>query len=267
MALNSLSGIESLAQVINAKMDDLEIVGLIQQNLSAGLKDVASQMGRSEDEAEILLHKVVQALLFGEGVGGGNLDSKEGRDEWERTLSVMLKREIGQLDQTLEGVDNIRRQERQERKDKTAEADEAIISETAASMEAAISFDKPAFWRPRIMLTLDNVVVREGHDALRASSPNFERMLEWRAVLSNTGSLVRLVKLQEGLARRFGGRLESSLVESITVAKFLEKHDADDWLGPLVEVFLNTFNNVRGELTASSFWGKQAIEYCEVRIN
>ena len=75
-------------------------------------------------------------------------------------------------------------------------------------------------------------------------------MVENKQRLAMVSRIVKLVRLQEALIRRFDKLLETSLLDSVTIADFLTNQDwkLNEDIHDLVTAFLDAFNHSRTDL-------------------
>ncbi len=254
MALSCLSGPEKVSAVIAPPIQSVEAAAYVMDHLRFNLQEAAEQMGRNEDEAQILLHCVIQSLTKRTNVQG-DMQSKGGRRKWESQLAEIVKPEINELAANVSRVETVVREDQSATENALFEVLKAKDPLTPNNM-----FENAAMWKPRVYVNLDNITAKIGKDRLKAECPNFHRLLTDQSSLCVVESLAHIVQLQSAIVEKFGGRIEIELLGNLTVGEFVSSKEwkIEGNIEDYVNIFLGAFNTVRNHLD------RGAREFCKV---
>ncbi len=245
-------------------------------HLSVNLEHIALQRGSSEDEAEVLLHCLLERLRGAPNDGRRfHLSSKKGRAEWESAMSAQILRPgMDELQGPLERLRRLASESRNEAEN----AVEAVLHEREepVAIERKGLTEHPLFWRPRVAVSVRNVAFKVGQGNLSSQSPNLARLVARGEELALQGALPDVLRLQERLSARFNRKLESGRLEGVSIREFVY---GDDFLGrprrqagaaedmdmeDLVKTFIATFNSVQADLFVWGAWGERARQTLQV---
>ncbi len=288
------SGLEATAAVM--KTVDLppnQVVDFLKRHLVRHIEHVAQLLGRNEDDAHILLNRVIHRLYVGcqesadlttkirRDLNLGNaelsLSSKKGRLGWETLLSnLVLRPEIEAFEENARDFMRCWNEEEEKMAERSTKNALTEVLEEMPGVEERNGgmqdvrkkdfFDDSLFWKIRIRLNLANVALKTGEDRLKEESPNFSRFLSKKPCLEQMQHLCSVVKLHETLVTQFHRRLDSSQLGDMTIEEFLGKREwrmdmqVDKW----IKVFIDVFNSVRMELFNWGILGEKAKAFCEV---
>ncbi len=203
-----------VAAILKPPPPDDEVQEFLVEHLCVNLQQVAKQLGKNEDEAQILLHKVIQRVGNGgaQKSGSNPFNSKATRESWEHDFaSKIIAPETEALSATLNAFREAVQME-------TALAENALEDTLNEQPGTEFSSDdnllcQPHLWGSHARVDLSNVAFKVGgHNLLKVRCPNFARMLENQKVLAEMARLPDILAMHEMLSRKLGGRIESNEV-------------------------------------------------------
>ena len=161
MALSCFDNPGFAARVITPAVAPEHVIAFLLEHMLANLDQIASQIGRSVDDAQTLLHGVIERLGRAKEPGKRcGFDSKEARQVWEKELSVkVIRPELQELNQKAAELSRLI-----ERDQGAAEsALFAVIKEKQEDVDSeAKVMEGTAFWTPMERIELDGVPFKIG---------------------------------------------------------------------------------------------------------
>jgi len=259
------------------RQEDLKEDGVgefLLRHMEMNLKQAAKLIEGSEDDAEVLLHDIVTRLSQ-QVNGTGSFQSKQAVTTWEEGFArTVLRPAACQLNETL----NAAAEQLQDDQLASAATLSVVDALLVGNGQGDVTQQGPdsilnhfVFWRPVKRADPSSLVARVGgEDQLRELCPSLARAILDRgfSVASALRYLPSIVRLQEWLIRRFSSKLDVTSLNKINVqqflysGQFLSKEEADE-VRPLIEAFVNAFNEVEEKVFTSGHLGQKGACFCE----
>ncbi|CAG0886586.1 unnamed protein product [Cyprideis torosa] len=267
MALSCVEhGTKPVAAILDPKVSSDHIPGFLLDHLMLNIEQIAAHLGRNEDDAQVLLHIVIQRMFKRiEGVPAViGLNTKKGRQEWEGAFARhVLNPEIAGLG---EAVDHLTAMVA----DDQATADNelfAILNEkTSQVTDVTRIVDQPCFWIPREKISLDSLPYKVGQERLKRRCPNFSRFVTNELVLSRVGQLPGILRMHTIFMRKLGNRVDSAEVSTLSIRSFvndkglfIDEVELRTEMRNLIDAFMATFNSLKDQLPSVGKVGEQAL--------
>jgi hypothetical protein len=267
MAISAANGhVDALVTCIKPTIAADNVTGFLLRHLCLNLQQIAVALGKSEDEAQALLHSVVHVMST-KRIAARDIHctTKEGRARWEEEFA---KQFIGtEMCKDLEA--KVKRIRDEAKTDQSAAENVIwqILNESETGSNSPRPMANPRLWFPRSRLDLASLPQRVGSKNLRGECPILQAMLDREKTLAQVQNLPQILELQSILREKFDRRLDNHEVSSHTVIQFLQRSVADNLrvrVEALVNVFLDTFNSLRdGEIFPFGLIGSRAKDYCQ----
>jgi len=235
--------------------------------MEVNLRQTATHMDVSQDDAEIVLHNVIARLGSGRGNGNvGSFSHKTGVTAWEESLARNVLRPLkADLQEAFATA------KRQVEEDKlaaaaTESAVRAVIDGGGLDQERKgpdMTLVHSSLWRPVKRVEPAALALKVGGESvLKEACPNLARtMLE---IGDNVSAALRLLpdvlRLHRELAKRYGGRLDVTCVAGKTIEAFVE---TDLELREGVQSFVKACNLMWARLFEDDVLGKDIRRFCQ----
>ena len=224
----------------------------VANHLLLNLKQISDCLGKSENDAIVLLHQVISRLGKVRCIGGDwRLDQKAKVKTWEvEFVKQYIKPAHGCLE------NDIVRQRTAVSDDKEEAAtvlNEIIYEKSAATVDRSKVLDLPQFWMPRENIRVEGIESKIGSKRLKDHCPFLLKILQKENIFRELAQLPKLIELARFVTKNYSRQLEVRDTDAMTVKRFVSNMDPNDrrYVLPLIDTFLATLNNLKTQLFAS----------------
>jgi hypothetical protein len=256
-----LEGAETMQQeVANIVIPTpVDVRDFLTGHLLLNLRQIADCLGRSENDAIVLLHSIIRGLGDGSRDAAGGqwlLDQKNTAREWEKTFcQQIIKPALAQLDLEVARHHLALKEDKKFKEQAYCSILQDIIFEPAGSSEDRSKvLSLPQFWQPREEIVVERIEAKVGGSAeFKQNCPVLFHLLQEELVLKELCHLPKLLELARYMTSKFNRQLETVEMDKINVKMFLLKHvptGDQAYLKPLVMTFFDVFQRLHLKLFA-----------------
>ncbi|XP_006869704.1 PREDICTED: E3 ubiquitin-protein ligase RNF213 [Chrysochloris asiatica] len=272
MLLGAAQNPQAVANIIKPPVEDPK--RFLQQHIQRDLNQLTKSLGKSADEIANVVHLILRSLLREQDACSdqwllhfdAKLSSKVMRNNWEKTVQMMILSELEHLDQTLLTVNTLISQ------------DERISSNPVAKIiygdpgtflchlppKSVVHCSK--IWSCRKRITVEHLqhIVEQKNG--RETVPILWQFLQKEAELRLVRFLPEILNLQRNLVKRFQNVPE---VEFESLRSFIDSHNSDGLKQVFhnrITIFLSTWNKLRRSLETNGEI-KLPKDYCSTDLD
>ena len=242
-------GISQLVQLVH---DGTRIGDFLTKHLLLNLRHISESLGRSESDAIILLHQIVESFGKAKATSQGHwvLGAKQTTRDWENEFFKNY------IDPALKNLDQDVARHRvavKEDKEEASSVLQGILFEDAkVCHDRAKILSLPQIWFPRENVTLERIESKVGGpEKFKQNCPVLFHLLRNENVLKRLCFLPQLLRLADFMVTNFNRKLESAWTDETSVNAFLQnslEYSDQKFVKPLVKVYFSVLNQVKAEL-------------------
>jgi hypothetical protein len=255
--LAMMNGAETMPQEVARIVTPtpVDVGEFLSAHLLLNLRQIADCLGRSENDAIVLLHSIISSFGHGGGNAAGGqwlLTQKNVTREWEKTFSEQFIRPVlAQLDAE---VARHHLAVKEDKEQASSILQDIIFEPARTSEDRSKVLSLPQFWQPREEIVVERIEAKIGGSAkFKQNCPVLFHLLQEELVLKELFHLPKLLEFARYMTSNFNRKLETVEMDKINVKTFLLKHvPAGDeaYLKPMVKTFFDVFQRLQLKLFA-----------------
>ena len=244
---------EDVAALIDPHLQEDELVGeFLADHLLLNLRQISDCLGKSENDAIVLLHHIIKSFSEVEQAEGeGDLTSKDSVKIWENVfVQNYIQPALADLDEAVTEHQNLVKEDSEE---STNELQDIIFQKYGTIDDRAKILSLPQFWIPRENITIERIEPKVGGaEKLKEKCPFLAHLLNEEPVLEQLVHLPRLIELTSFLVKNFNRQFDAVEANQMSIAEFVNQHmDPNDrkYTKPLIALFLSVLTKLRLQLS------------------
>jgi hypothetical protein len=255
--LAMLKGTETVPQEVARIVTPapVDVREFLSAHLLLNLRQIADCLGRSENDAIVLLHSIISSLgRRGGNAGGGQwlLNQKNVTREWEKAFfEQFIRPAVAQLDAE---VARHHLAVKEDKEQACSILQDIIFEPAGASEDRSKVLSLSQFWQPREEIVVERIEAKIGGSAkFKQNCPVLFHLLQEELVLKELYHLPKLLELARYMTSKFNRQLETVEMDKINVKMFLLKHvpsGDQSYLKLLVKTFFDVFQRLHLKLFA-----------------
>ncbi len=263
MLLGSQRNPESIHSTIQPQIKIEDQTAFLIDHLLLNIGQVSQRLGKSEDDAQILLHLVISNLIKNEQEvekKGEKVDwvlsSKEMVNAWETKFAEQfLRTTITNHEHTITVHKDAIVRDLENESDNTLQN---ILHDTNVNMSQ--DPNHPQFWHVRNDISIHRLEAKLGTRHFEEKFPSIAKIFKEENALSNLHVLPKLNQLFSFVVNNFRHQFDIVDCDKMTIHDFtiqqLNDHERMKMI-PVVDTFISTFNILKLEVFAYTRHGKQ----------